>query len=132
MQLDAEQGASGQNTGAPVIHNGAELREQLRLGGGELLGAFIGYNPVDAAEHQRHEAEATAHQQQHSTPAATGTGGAGAPGATQQATPGAHPDTPAPEPTGTELARLYDRIHTRLLRELLVGRERAGVLMDFR
>lgn len=129
MQLDAEQGAGGgQNNGLPVIHNAAELTEQIRLGGGELLGAFIGYNPVDAAEHQRHETEARAHQQ---TP--TATGGAGAPGATQQgATPGAHPDQPAAEPTGTELARLYDRIHTRLLRELLVGRERAGVLMDFR
>ncbi|HEY3608014.1 MAG TPA: hypothetical protein VGL06_10970, partial [Pseudonocardiaceae bacterium] len=69
-----------------------------------------------------------AHQQ---TP--TATGGAGAPGATQQgATPGTHPDQPTAEPTGTELARLYDRIHTRLLRELLVGRERAGTLMDFR
>jgi uncharacterized protein DUF4157 len=128
MQLDAEQGRSGgQNSGLPVIHNASELREQVRLGAGELLGAFIGYNPVDAAEHQRQEA--AAHQQ--NTP--TATGGAGTPGATQQgATPGAHPDTPAPEPTGTELARLYDRIHTRLLRELLVGRERAGVLMDFR
>jgi hypothetical protein len=116
-----------------VIHNATELKEQLRLGGGELLGAFIGYNPVDAAEHQKHEAEAKAHQQ---TP--TATGGAGAPGATQQAatqqgaTPGAHPDQPTAEPTGTELARLYDRMHTRLLRELLVGRERAGTLMDFR
>jgi hypothetical protein len=125
MQLDAEQGGSGgQNSALPVIHNGAELKEQIRLGGGELLGAFIGYNPV---EHQKHEAESTAHQQTSTT------NGAGAPGATQpSATPGAHPDQPAPEPTGTELARLYDRIHTRLLRELLVGRERAGVLMDFR
>ncbi len=128
MQLDAEQGSGGQNSALPVIHNAAELKEQLRLGGGELLGAFIGYNPVDAAEHQKHEAEAKAHQQ---TP--TATGGAGAPGATQQgATPGAHPDQATAEPTGTELARLYDRIHTRLLRELLVGRERAGTLMDFR
>jgi hypothetical protein len=127
MQLDAEQGTSGQNSGMPVIHNASELKEQIRLGGGELLGAFIGYNPVDATEHQKQEA--AAHQQ--NTP--TATGGAGTPGATQQAaTPGAHPDTPAAEPTGTELARLYDRIHTRLLRELLVGRERAGVLMDFR
>jgi len=128
MQLDAEQGGSGQNSGLPVIHNTSELKDQLRLGGGELLGAFIGYNPVDAAEHQK--AEAKAHQQT-STP--TATGGAGTPGATQQgATPGAHPDQPAAEPTGTELTRLYDRMHTRLLRELLVGRERAGVLMDFR
>jgi len=125
MQLDAEQGGSGgQNSALPVIHNASELKEQIRLGGGELLGAFIGYNPV---EHQKPEAETTAHHQTSTT------NGAGAPGATQpSAAPGAHPDQPAAEPTGTELARLYDRIHTRLLRELLVGRERAGVLMDFR
>jgi hypothetical protein len=128
MQLDAEQGGSGgQSSALPVIHNASELKEQIRLGGGELLGAFIGYNPV---EHQKPEAETPAHQQTSTT---NGTGGAGAPGATQpSAAPGAHPDQPAAEPTGTELARLYDRIHTRLLRELLVGRERAGVLMDFR
>jgi hypothetical protein len=135
MQLDAEQGTGGgRPSSLPVIHNASELKEQIRLGGGELLGAFIGYNPVDAAEHQTHEAEAKPHQQ---TTTPTATGGAGTPTAVDNstahgATPGAHPDQPAAEPTGTELARLYDRMHTRLLRELLVGRERAGVLMDFR
>jgi hypothetical protein len=126
-QLDAEQGGGGQNTNLPVVHNWSEMREDFALSGGEMLGTFIGFNPMAAAEH-KHEDAAKAN------PANTTTTGAAATGATAAAQQSVgHPDRAAnPEPTGAELARLYDRIHTRLVRELLVGRERAGALMDFR
>jgi hypothetical protein len=125
-QLDAEQGGGGQ-TNMPVVHNWSEMREDFALSGGEVLGSFIGFNPAAAAEH-RHEDPARAN------PAHTTTTGAAATGAAAAAPSSVgHPDRAANlEPTGAELARLYDRIHTRLVRELLVGRERAGALMDFR
>ncbi|HEX9336888.1 MAG TPA: hypothetical protein VF892_13430, partial [Pseudonocardiaceae bacterium] len=141
-QLDAEGVSSGGND-APVVHGWSEFKDQFRIGGGELLGSFIGYNPVEAAERKRHEEEAearTAQQQQQQTGAVSGasntttaTAGAAAAGAAGISHGVGHPDRPVSlEPTGADLARLYDRIHTRLVRELLVGRERAGSLMDFR
>lgn len=116
---------------APEINNFADLKDQVRLGAGELLGSFIGINPVDNAERERQarEAKEAKDKQDAATAAAAGTTAAagGVAAAGQQAAP-----TPAAEPTGAQLARMYDRIHTRLLRELIVGRERSGTLMDFR
>lgn len=137
-QLDAEQsagGASGTGTDAPVIHNWHEFSDQFRLAGGELVGSLFGINPVEMADRHRQEEEARhqQQQQQQGTHTASTVGAAAGAGAGAAAQSVGHPDRPAtPDPTGAELARLYDRIHTRLVRELLVGRERAGSLMDFR
>jgi hypothetical protein len=115
----------------PEINNFSDLGGQIKLGAGELLGAFIGINPVDNAERERHAREAkAAKDKQDAATAAAGTGAAAAAGAAAGGQQGAA--TPAAEPTGAQLARMYDRIHTRLLRELIVGRERSGTLMDFR
>jgi hypothetical protein len=138
--LDAG-GGGGSGSGGinePVIGNWSQYKDQFRVGGGELLAGFIGYDPVEAAERKRHDDEAAAAkvQQQQQTAANTTTRGADAAAAAAAGAAGGavgHPDRPMTlEPTGADLARLYDRIHTRLVRELLVGRERAGSLMDFR
>jgi hypothetical protein len=140
-QLDSEERASGSPGGggatdAPVMHNWSEFGDQFRLAGGEFLGSMFGINPVErAAERHREEAARTQQQQPGGTGThTTSTAGAGAAAGAAAATGSiGHPDRQAPpEPTGAELARLYDRIHTRLVHELLVGRERSGSLMDFR
>jgi hypothetical protein len=140
-QLDSEQASGGGGAGGnglPVVRSWSDFGNQFRTAGGGLLGDLIGYDPAAAADRRRQEEEQARQQQQQAAAGNTTTSTAGA--AAAAATGGAvaagavgHPDRPLTlETTGADLTRLYDRIHTRLVRELLVGRERSGSLMDFR
>ncbi len=83
-------------------------------------------------------AHSPAHEAAHGTPAATGTASAGTAGPTAEA----HPAGAAHETVGHIVAdplaldqlatRLYPNIRSRLRQELLIDRERAGLLADFR
>ncbi len=152
-------GGRGSGTGGAGSGSQYEVRRNARSGGGfldNLFGAAVGAELTGTEELTVSAGAATGRGA--GTGGARGAGGAGVGGATHSADQGSHTFAGADGHAGhlrtiadadesfegeqsididdidlDELAvRLYDRLRSQLRRELLVDRERAGLLTDFR